>query len=468
VQHVKSLLEIHGRAAVVVPDNVLFEGGAGEAVRRALLRECDVHTLLRLPTGIFYAQGVKANVLFFDRKPASPEPWTTRLWVYDLRTNLHFTLKTKRLKRADLDDFVACFNPRNRHARTPTWSEEAPDGRFRDFTYEELVARDKCSLDLFWLKDESLLDADSLPEPDEIAAEIADDLRAALAQIEEILGDLAPPADSHDTSTIGAMPTTTTRFSRYLGIDYSGAETPEAGLRGLRVYSADATAAPVEVPPPPGPKKYWTRRGLARWLAERLRDGAPALVGIDHAFSFPLAYFEKYGLPHDWPAFLDDFQHHWPTDEPYTYVDFIRDGAAGHGAARTGETTWRRITERRTRAAKSVFQFGVQGEVAKSTHSGLPWLRFLRQQLGDRLHFWPFDGWDLPTGKSSIVEVYPRLWSAEFKDSGLADHQLDAYSVAAWLQHADADGSLARALRPQLTDDERAIAAIEGWILGVP
>ncbi len=190
VQHVKSLLEIHGRAAVVVPDNVLFEGGAGETIRRELLKECEVHTLLRLPTGIFYAQGVKANVLFFERKPAAKTPWTRKLWVYDLRTNQHFTLKTRRMKREDLDDFVKCFNPQSRNKRKPTWSEEHPEGRWRSFDYEELVARDKCSLDLFWLKDESLLDADDLPEPDEIAMEIAEDLRAAVAQIEEILGDL--------------------------------------------------------------------------------------------------------------------------------------------------------------------------------------------------------------------------------------------------------------------------------------
>jgi type I restriction enzyme M protein len=175
---------------VVVPDNVLFEGGAGETVRRQLLRECDVHTLLRLPTGIFYAQGVKANVVFFDRKPASPSPWTSKLWIYDLRTNLHFTLKTRRMQRADLDEFVACFNPQNRHERKPTWSEKRPDGRWRSYAYDELVARDKCSLDLFWLKDDSLLDADSLPDPDVIAEEIAEDLRSALEQIDEILGDV--------------------------------------------------------------------------------------------------------------------------------------------------------------------------------------------------------------------------------------------------------------------------------------
>ena len=194
VQHVKSLLDIDGRAAVVVPDNVLFEGGAGETIRRRLLQECEVHTLLRLPTGIFYAQGVKANVLFFDRKSASPRPWTQRLWVYDLRTNQHFTLKTRPLKDGDLADFVDCYRPFARQLRRETWSPDQPEGRWRSYAYEELVARDKCSLDLFWLKDDSLLDAENLPGPDELAHEIAEDLRGALAQIEEILVDLGEAA----------------------------------------------------------------------------------------------------------------------------------------------------------------------------------------------------------------------------------------------------------------------------------
>ncbi len=190
VQHIKSLLKIQGRAAVVVPDNVLFEGGAGETVRRNLLKECEVHTLLRLPTGIFYAQGVKANVLFFDRKPGAKDAWTKELWVYDLRTNKHFTLKTKRMTRADLDEFVECYRPGDRHNRTPTWSEGNPDGRWRRYSYDELIARDKVSLDLSWLRDESLEDSASLPDPHILAQEIADDLRAALAQIEDVLGDL--------------------------------------------------------------------------------------------------------------------------------------------------------------------------------------------------------------------------------------------------------------------------------------
>ncbi len=184
LQHVRSLMKIHGRAAIVVPDNVLFEGGAGETVRRNLLRECDAHTLLRLPTGVFYAQGVKANVLFFDRKPASETPWTRDLWIYDLRTNQHFTLKKNPLTRAHLDDFVACYNAKDRSQR-----EEAE--RFRRFSYDDLLKRDKVSLDIFWLRDESMEDTASLPPPDEIAEEIVEDLRAALEQLEEIAVDLA-------------------------------------------------------------------------------------------------------------------------------------------------------------------------------------------------------------------------------------------------------------------------------------
>lgn len=167
----------------MVPDNVLFEGGAGETIRRKLLHDCDVHTLLRLPTGIFYAQGVKANVLFLDRKPASEKPWTTKLWIYDFRTNQHFTLKTNPLKRTDLEDFVECYNTKNRQ-------ERKPKERFKSFTYDELVKRDKASLDIFWLKDESLEDSATLPDPDVIAAEIVEDLQAALDDFALIAADL--------------------------------------------------------------------------------------------------------------------------------------------------------------------------------------------------------------------------------------------------------------------------------------
>lgn len=183
LQHVKTLLKINGKAAIVVPDNVLFEGGAGETVRKKLLHECDVHTLLRLPTGIFYAQGVKANVLFFDRKPASEKPWTEKLWIYDLRTNKHFTLKTNPLSNEDLQDFIKCYKPDNRFNR-----EESE--RFKAFPDDELLQRDKVSLDIFWLKDESLEDSESLPNPDVIALDITENLEAALEQFSSIYEDL--------------------------------------------------------------------------------------------------------------------------------------------------------------------------------------------------------------------------------------------------------------------------------------
>jgi type I restriction enzyme M protein len=183
LQHVKTLLKINGRAAIVVPDNVLFEAGAGETIRRKLLAECDVHTLLRLPTGVFYAQGVKANVLFFDRKPGSEKPWTERLWIYDLRTNKHFTLKENPLRFGDLQDFVESYNPENRHDRQKT-------ERFRPFALDELMQRDKVSLDIFWLRDESLADTENLPAPDVLAADIIDSLQAALDQFNGIYEDL--------------------------------------------------------------------------------------------------------------------------------------------------------------------------------------------------------------------------------------------------------------------------------------
>lgn len=193
LQHIFTILKQHGRAAVVLPDNVLFKGGAGETIRRELLKQADVHTLLRLPTGIFYAQGVKANVLFFDRKPAQETPWTKQLWIYDLRTNLHFTLKEDTLKRSDLDDFVACYNQKDRCARTES-------ERFKSFSYDELIKRDKLNLDIFWLKDEALEESANLPAPNIIAAEIVADLQSALEQFAAISDDLGED-DSRERAT---------------------------------------------------------------------------------------------------------------------------------------------------------------------------------------------------------------------------------------------------------------------------
>ena len=183
LQHIVSMLKVNGKAAVVLPDNVLFEGGAGEKIRRKLLENCDVHTILRLPTGIFYAQGVKANVVFFDNAPKDGRVHTKGIWFYDLRTNKHFTLKTRQLKLDDLRDFVACYNPADRHLRKAT-------DRFKFFSYEELISRDKASLDVFWLKDDSLDNLDDLPPPDVLQQEIIEHLEAALAAFRDVAASL--------------------------------------------------------------------------------------------------------------------------------------------------------------------------------------------------------------------------------------------------------------------------------------
>jgi hypothetical protein len=259
-------------------------------------------------------------------------------------------------------------------------------------------------------------------------------------------------------------------FERYIGIDYSGAGTSGCPLPGLRVYAALGERPPAEQRP--AHRGHWTRSGLAGWLIEQLRGGPRTLVGIDHGLSFPLPYFERHGLALDWPEFLDDFCAHWPTDEAGVRVEHVRTGTVGHADARGGDARWRRLAERRCRA-KSVFHFDVPGSVAKSTHAGLPWIRRIRAErtlaagARARARFWPFDGWMLSPGASMIAEAYPSLWSRELPREARSADQHDAWTVAAQLQRADLDGTLARWLQPQLSDAERAIARVEGWILGV-
>ena len=190
VQHINTILKSTGKAAVVVPDNVLFEGGAGEIVRKKLLETTDLHTILRLPTGIFYKPGVKANVIFFDKQPTSPERQTKEVWIYDFRTNIHFTLKQNPMTDRDLEDFIACYHPENRHERKETWSTDTPDGRWRRFGIDEIMARDKTSLDIFWIKDKALADLDNLPAPDELAGDIIENLQSALESFQELMDQL--------------------------------------------------------------------------------------------------------------------------------------------------------------------------------------------------------------------------------------------------------------------------------------
>lgn len=258
------------------------------------------------------------------------------------------------------------------------------------------------------------------------------------------------------------------QFERYIGIDYSGAATPKSSLKGLRVFSAGRSGDVIEVAPPPGPRRYWTRSAVAHWLLETLHQGPPTLVGIDHGFSFPLRYFETHQIAPDWDVFLEDFHRHWPTDAADVCVDFVRDGVLGEGALRSGNARWRRECEIRCRA-KSVFHFDCQGSVAKSTHSGIPWLLFLRRQLGTSLHFWPFDGFSVPGGKSALAEAYPALYRQQvvgWTDLPSGD-QRDACAIALWLRQADASGALHDALHPPLDVQLRQQARIEGWILGV-
>lgn len=190
VQHINTILKATGKAAVVVPDNVLFEGGAGEIIRKKLLQTTELHTVLRLPTGIFYKPGVKANVIFFDKRPASSETQTKDVWIYDFRTNMHFTLKKHPMTYADLEDFIQCYHPENRYERTETWSEDNPDGRWRKYLVEDILARDKTSLDIFWIKDKALADLDNLPEPDVLADDIIENLQSALESFAELKAQL--------------------------------------------------------------------------------------------------------------------------------------------------------------------------------------------------------------------------------------------------------------------------------------
>jgi hypothetical protein len=247
------------------------------------------------------------------------------------------------------------------------------------------------------------------------------------------------------------------RFERHIGIDYSGAATPETPLPGIRVAEARGRrCGPVET------SGHWSRRTAAEWILETLREKSPAIVGIDHAFSFPAAWFEATGVEKSWPAFLTDFSKRWPTDRHASRVEDFRKLPAN----RTGSARWRRLAELRC-GAKSVFHFDVPGSVAKSTHAGIPWLTFLRRELGDRIHFWPFDGFDIPPGRHAIAEVYPSLWRKSPPPPGTSPDAFDALTITSQLHRADQSGDLEKMLHPDFSAEEKQTALFEGWILGV-
>lgn len=256
------------------------------------------------------------------------------------------------------------------------------------------------------------------------------------------------------------------KFDAYIGIDYSGAETAEARLKGLQVY--EATDGPPQriIPHPEEGKTHWkwSRREVAQHLIDLAGTGRTFIAGIDHSFSLPLSYFERYDLT-SWDEFLDDFVVHWPTHQPHTYVDFIRDRSPG--PTRVGFPSEFRLCERWTSSAKSCFQFACQGQVAKSTHAGIPWLWHIRRTMADRIHFWPFDGWDVPEGRSVIAEVYPSVFRNRYEREDRTVDEQDAYAVSRWLSETSDNGFLERYLHPPLTDEEREIAMLEGWIFGI-
>jgi hypothetical protein len=253
------------------------------------------------------------------------------------------------------------------------------------------------------------------------------------------------------------------KFSCHIGIDYSGAQTPESRLKGLQVYQSRNGGTPERLTTPAEGAKNWTRLEVAQLCASAIQSGGPVIIGIDHAFSFPMSYMQRYGIK-TWDQFLDDFMRHWPTADPHTYVDFLREGNA-----RTGRAGELRLCEQWTAGPKSVFQFDVQGQVATSTHAGLPWLLWLREMFSakPRPHFWPFDGFDVPEGKSVVAEVYPSLFRRRYPKESRTPDQHDAYCVAAWLAEMDRRGTLEYYFKPALNLPELRNSRLEGWILGV-
>ncbi len=256
--------------------------------------------------------------------------------------------------------------------------------------------------------------------------------------------------------------TTFSRFQHYAGIDYSGAATPVTRLPGLRVFSATRNGDSVRIDPPSQKVRNWTRKEVAQWCVDKLQGNHPIIIGIDHAFSFPMTYMHRNNI-NNWHHFLSDFCQHWPTHFNDNRVETLR-----QGNRRTGNSDEFRLTEKWTSSAKSVFQLDGPGQVGKSTHSGIPWLKHIIDQVGNSVHVWPFDGFKPPPQKSVIAEVYPSIFSNRYLlRQGRNGHEHDAYSIAAWLKQMDGRGALERYFNPPLSPSEHNQAELEGWILGI-
>ncbi len=252
-------------------------------------------------------------------------------------------------------------------------------------------------------------------------------------------------------------------FKTYVGIDYSGAKKTVSRNKGLRVFKATVDADAIRIKSPAGKKLNWTRKEIACWCLDQMKGDDPVIIGIDHGFSFPMSYMKRFRIA-SWDQFLDDFQKHWPTDQDDGTVEALR-----HGNKRSGKHTEFRLTENWTSSTQSVFKLDGAGTVGKSTHCGIPWLRFMRRKTHNRrrLHFWPFDGFDIPPNKSVVAEIFPSIFRRRYPRRYETADEHDAMCVAQWLKDMDARGQLPTYFNPPLTDEEREIARLEGWILGV-
>jgi hypothetical protein len=270
--------------------------------------------------------------------------------------------------------------------------------------------------------------------------------------------------------------TSMTRYSTFIGIDYSGAQHSTKPLTGIQVYRSQDGQKITKIIPENQTSDKWCRSELALWLIQIISQQThPMIVGIDHAMSFPLEYFEKYNLPHDWSSFLDDFELKWPTHFNNNTVSALLKQNLGDPEGRSGDSKWRRLTDRKTKGAKSVFHFGVPGAVASSTHAGLTWINYIRKNdlCREKIHFWPFDGWRPAEGKTVIAEVYPALWNKLHTSGSRTQDEHDAWCIAKTLRTSFSSQTGYDWFDPdewkniRLTEEEKNRARIEGWILGL-
>lgn len=251
-------------------------------------------------------------------------------------------------------------------------------------------------------------------------------------------------------------------FEIYIGVRYSGRKGPQERVRQINVCVADGDTPPYAQPNAADEEGRWSRRELAAWLQDRLgaRDGSgkpvPTVLGLDHAFSLPLSYMQRNNLK-SWAEFLLDFEENVPTHE-VSLLDLVP------GMTRGGDPDEHRLTGDWTASPRAAFSFDLQDTPGRSAYAGIPWLSYLRRSGA---HFWPFDGWHVPEGRSLVAETRPARLRHRYPKPGAASEEQDAYAICAWLQDRDRHDLLRPYYEPPLTEEEKERARLEGWILGV-